>query len=197
MSDETATLPEPPGVSLEDIDRMLVATPAILWAELQGMSQPLMRWRPAPGAWCALEIVGHLIETDLRAFSARIVQVRNEPGATFDGFDPVAVARRRDDREADPQALVDEFARVRKVGVGLVRGLTAADLAVGGVDPEVGGLTIANLLAAWVAHDRAHLAQVGLIVRAATLAGMGNARGFGHAVEAARWQAGHLAVPER
>ena len=53
------------------------------------------------------------------------------------------------------------------------------------------------LLAAWVAHDRAHLAQVGLIVRAAMLAGMGNARAFGHAVEAARWQAGHVANPER
>ena len=184
-----AAFATPPACSLGDSERMLTATPAIVWGELLGMPEALRRWRPAPGEWCALEVVGHLIEADLRAFLNRIVLVRDEPGVAFEAWDPDRVAAARGDAEKDAQAVVDEFARVRALGVGVVRELTAADLALTGRHPDVGALSIANLLAEWVAHDRAHVAQIGQITRAAMLAGMGAAARFGHAAEVADWQA--------
>ena len=65
----------------------------------------------------------------------------------------------------------------------------AGDLTLVGRHPDVGALTVSNLLAEWVAHDRAHLAQLGQITRAAMLPGMGNARRFGHAEETRVWAA--------
>ncbi len=180
----------PPGCTLADIERMLTATPAMVWAELQGMPDALRRWRPAPGEWCALEVLGHLAETDMRAFLNRVILIREAPGSVFERWDPDAVAAARHDHEKDAQSLLDEFARVRALGVSVIRELQPRDLALAGVHPDVGDVTVANLLAEWVAHDRAHLAQVGSIVRAAMLAGMGNAASFGHATEAAAWQRG-------
>ncbi len=180
--------PEPPGCTLGDLERMLTATPAIVWAELQGMPDALRRWRPAPGEWCALEVVGHLIEADLRAFTNRIVLLRSEPGAIFDRWDPDAVESARHDDARTAEALLDEFARVRAVGVGVVRELTTADLRLAGTHPDVGELTIANLLAEWVAHDRAHLEQIGRIVRAGMLPGLGAASAFGHVQEVIAWR---------
>ena len=167
---------------------MLTATPAMAWGELQGMTDDLLRWRPVAGEWCALEVVGHLVEADLRAFIGRIVLIREEPGVLFEPWDPVEIAATRRDHQRDARDLIEEFARVRAVGVSTVRGLAAADLPMPGVHPVVGELTIGNLLAEWVAHDRAHLAQLGSIVRAAMLDGMGNAARFGHAVEARAWR---------
>ena len=177
----------PPACSLADIERMLTATPAIVWGELQGMPEPLRRWRPAPGEWCALGVVGHLTEADLRAFLGRIVLLRDEPGAAFAPWDPDLVAASRRDGAKDAQQVVDEFAKVRALGVGVVRDLSPADRARSGRHPDVGELSVGNLLAEWVAHDRAHLAQLGQITRAAMLAGMGNARRFGHAAETRTW----------
>ncbi len=181
-------LPQAPGCTLADIERMLTATPAMVWAELQGMPDALRRWRPAPGEWCALDVLGHLTEADMRAFLNRVILLREAPGSVFERWDPDAVAAARGDCDKDAQALLDEFAKVRALGVSVVRELATTDLAVAGVHPDVGEVTIANLLAEWVAHDRAHLAQIGSIVRAAMLAGMGNAAAFGHAEEAASWQ---------
>lgn len=183
-----ATWAEPPACTLGDLERMLTATPAMVWAELQGMSDALRRWRPAPGEWCALGIVGHLIETDLRAFTNRIVLVRAEPGALFEGWDPDTIEATRHDDVKTAEALLDEFAKVRAVGVSVVRELTPADLRLAGRHPDVGALTIANLLAEWVAHDRAHLEQIGRIVRVGMLPGMGHAVAFGHMQEAVAWR---------
>lgn len=179
-----------PGCSLADIERMLTATPAMVWAELQGMPDALRRWRPAPHEWCALEVLGHLTEADMRAFLNRVILLREEPGSVFEPWDPDAVAAARRDHERDAQALLDEFAKVRALGVSVIRELRPEDLALAGVHPDVGELTVANLLAEWVAHDRAHLAQIGSIVRAAMLPGMGNAGAFGHVEETAAWLRG-------
>ena len=166
---------------------MLTATPAIVWAELQGMSPELSRWRPAPSEWCALEVVGHLIETDLRAFLNRVIAVRQEPGVLFERWDPDLVEASRCDHEREAETLLDEFAKVRALGVGVIRELAAEDLVLSGMHPDVGPLTIGNLLAEWVAHDRAHIAQIGMIVRAAMLTGMDAATEFGHCEEVQVW----------
>lgn len=168
---------------------MLTATPALIWGELQGMPDGLRRWHPAAGEWCALEVVGHLTEADMRAFLNRIVLLRGEPGALFEPWNPDEIAASRGDCGKDAQTMVDEFAKVRAVGVGVLRELSADELTLAGRHPDVGDLSIANLIAEWVAHDRAHLAQLGQITRAAMLAGMGNALAFGHVEETLDWLA--------
>jgi hypothetical protein len=157
---------------------MLGAALTSLRSEVQGMPDRVARFRPAPGEWCALNVIGHLSEAERRGFAGRIGIILAEDDPTFTGWDPDEVARARADHEKDPAAVLAEFAALREASVRLVARLTAADLARGGTHPQVGRLTVADLLHEWVHHDRNHLAQIGANVQACAWPHMGNSQRF-------------------
>jgi hypothetical protein len=156
----------------------LRAAGAAIEAELAGLPPAVLRWHPAPGEWCVLEVVGHLIEAESRGFAGRIREVLAAPEPTFRPWDQGAVARARHDCERDPAALRDEFAGARRASTDLVGGLAPTDLARGGQHPAVGHLRIGDLLQEWVHHDRAHLRQILANVQAFVWPHMGNAQRF-------------------
>ena len=57
--------------NLEQVAAILRSTPDLLRAQLLPLDPSVLRWRPAPSEWCANEVIGHLIETDLDAFMGR------------------------------------------------------------------------------------------------------------------------------
>ncbi|HEY8291302.1 MAG TPA: DinB family protein [Thermomicrobiales bacterium] len=83
------------------------------------------RWRPAPGEWSVIEIVGHLADSE-RIFSYRALRIaRNDPtplpGADLEAYVPAAGFESR--TLAD---VVGEYAAVRQATLALLRGLDAA-----------------------------------------------------------------------
>src|SRR5688500_5966594 len=120
---------------------LLGTMPVILRVEFEAAPGELLRWRPAPGDWCVLDVVGHLIATEERGFVGRIRTLLAEARPRFTTWDPSAVARERQDERRDPAQLMAEFIRRRTAGVALVVALTATDLDRGGDHPEVGFLT--------------------------------------------------------
>ncbi len=132
---------------------LLRAMPIFLRAEFEAAPGEFLRWRPAPEEWCVLEVVGHLIETEERGFAGRIRTILAEERPRFSTWDPSAVARERQDEQRDPAQLLAEFSGRRTAGAALVEPLTAADLARGGDHPEVGFLTVNDLLHEWI-HQR-------------------------------------------
>ena len=157
---------------------LLGTMPIFLQSQFEAVPEELLRWRPAPEEWCLLEVVGHLIETEERGFAGRIRTILAEERPQFMTWDPSAVARERQDEQRDPAALLAEFTRRRTAGVTLVEALTAADLGRGGDHPEVGFLTINDLLHEWIHHDANHLRQMLANVQAYTWPQMGNAQRF-------------------
>ena len=134
--------------------------------------------RPAPGEWCANEVLGHLLEADRRGFTGRVREALAEDHPFFREWDQPAVAAGRHDAERDPESLVRELLAQREADFELVAGLDATDLARGGTHPTVGELTVENLLHEWVHHDREHLAQLMAVTKVLTWPAMGNARRF-------------------
>ena len=63
-------------------------------------------------------------------------------------------------------------------GLTLVEALTATDLGRGGDHPEVGFLTVNDLLHEWIHHDANHLRQMLANIQAYTWPSMGNAQRF-------------------
>ena len=76
-----------------------------------------------------------------------------------------------------PQLLA-EFSGRRTAGAALVETLTATDLGRGGDHPEVGFLTVNDLLHEWIHHDANHLRQMLANVQTYTWPQMGNAQRF-------------------
>ena len=80
--------------------------------------------------------------------------------------------------EKDLAGLLGEWTRLREAGVAVVEGLGHEDLPRAGRHPTVGRLSIADLLAEWVHHDRNHQRQILANVQAYVWPHMGNAQRF-------------------
>jgi len=161
-----------------EVGRLLESAVAMIRAELAALPDDVLAWHPAPGEWCAKEVLGHLIESEGRGFAGRIRIILASDTPALATWDQNEVARARRDCERGAPALVDEFARLRRESVALVTGLGAADLARGGRHPKVGLLRVGDLLHEWVHHDRNHLRQMLSNVQALAWPHMGNARRF-------------------
>ena len=170
----------PPGaLDARQAGDLLRASAAALRAELAALPPALLTWHPAPGEWCAKEVLGHLIEAEQRGFAGRVRQIlesTEEP--RFAAWDQLAVARARRDCERDASALLDELGALREASVALVGRLRTGDLGRGGHHPTVGYLTIGDLLHEWVHHDRNHQKQILATVQAFVWPHMGNAQRF-------------------
>ena len=138
--------------------------PEVLAALTAGLDAAAWRARPAAAEWAPLEIVCHLRDEETEDFGAR-VRVVAENGGHFAPIDPErwAVERRYLDDDG-PRALA-AFRMRRGTNLVFLGDLTPVRLAGAVTHSRAGSLSGLDLLAAWVAHDRLHLAQL-----AATLA---------------------------
>jgi len=161
-----------------EVARMIESAAAAIRAEFAAHADDVLAWHPAPGEWCAKEVLGHLIEAERRGFAGRIRLILSGDEPRLETWDQSAIARVRGDCGRPATALIAELDALRRESVALVAGLRAADLGRGGLHPKVGRLDVGELLHEWVHHDRNHLRQLLANVQAAAWAHMGNARRF-------------------
>ena len=167
-----------PALTPKEMAALLRASMDAIRAESAALSDHAASWHPAPGEWCAKEVIGHIIEAERRGFAGRVREflAKDEPACV--AWDQDAVARERKDCARPLGALVDELSALRVESVRLVEGLPTAALGRGGQHPKVGRLTIGDVVHEWVHHDRNHLKQLMANVQALAWPHMGNAQRF-------------------
>lgn len=149
---------------LEAAQRELSRVPAALETLLGGLEPAVGRTRPAPDEWAPVEILCHLRDEEAEDFGARLrALLRGD--SDFAPIDPVGWVEARRYRDADLREALDEFRARREQTMALLAGLAAERLDASITHPVGGRLSGLDIVAAWVAHDRLHLAQL-----AATLA---------------------------
>ncbi|HEU5320954.1 MAG TPA: DinB family protein, partial [Methylomirabilota bacterium] len=156
-----------PAVLLAQARQELARLPGVLESLLGGLDDALWRARPAPGEWSPLEIVCHLRDEEEEDFGARL-RVVVEGGDRFAPIDPPAWAVERRYADAEPRQALAALGRGRAASLAFLAALAPERLARAVTRPGHGRLSGLDLLAAWVTHDRLHLAQL-----AATLARTG------------------------
>jgi DinB family protein len=145
----------------------LARLPAILGAMLADLDPPQWRARPAPTEWSPVEIVCHLRDEEVEDFGARVRAILDEADA-FERIDPARWAVDRRYHETEGETALAAFLERRAASLAWLRGVEPARLARAIEQPRLGRLSGLDLVAAWVTHDRLHLAQL-----AATLARTG------------------------
>jgi DinB superfamily len=144
--------------------RELARFPTVLDALLSDLDMTAWRTRPAPAEWAPVEIVCHLRDEEVEDFGARL-RVVLEGGTSFVPIDPERwVVERRYLEDDGPRALAI-FRERRTASLGSLAAIVPAGLTARVEHRRFGGLSGLDILAAWVEHDRLHLAQL-----AATLA---------------------------
>jgi DinB superfamily len=144
---------------------ILARTPATLDALLRGLPGGWIAANEGGRTWSPFDVVGHLIHGERTDWvpRARIILEHGESRA-FDKFDRFAQFAGSEDRTLP--SLLDEFAALRRDNLRELAalGLTEADLARRGLHPELGVVTLGQLLATWVAHDLDHVMQISRVL---------------------------------
>jgi hypothetical protein len=148
----------------------LARLPGVLDGLLGDLDPDTWRARPAPDEWAPVEIVCHLRDEEVEDFGAR-VQAVLDGHTRFSPIDPERWAVERSYREADPRAALAALAERRAASVASLAQIDPHRLLGVVESPAAGPLSGLDLLAAWVTHDRLHLAQL-----SATLARLWAAR---------------------
>ena len=144
---------------------VLERTPATLRALLGGLPPAWTDATEGPDTWSPYIVVGHLIHGERTDWipRARIILAQGAD-RRFEPFDREAQFRESRDRPMDE--LLNEFSLLRMVNLNELFGweLTDRKLALEGEHPELGTVTLRQLLATWVAHDLAHLNQISRVM---------------------------------
>lgn len=145
--------------------QVLERTPAVLDRLLRGTGPSWHRADEGPETWSAFDVVGHLIhgeETDWIP-RARVILEDGEE-RPFEPFDRFAQLTRFGGWTLD--RLLDRFAELRASNLETLRRwrLTDEHLALRGRHPELGAVTLGQLLATWAVHDLNHLGQISRVM---------------------------------
>ena len=144
---------------------VLERTPGTLRALLAGLPPAWTDATEGPDTWSPYVVVGHLIHGERTDWipRARIILAQG-PDRRFVPFD--REAQLRESRGKPLDELLEEFSRLRAENLATLAGwqLTDAQLALEGEHPELGPVTLRQLLATWVAHDLAHLNQISRVM---------------------------------
>lgn len=140
---------------------ILRQTPYTLTRMLEDLSPEWTESRGEQDNWSPYDVIGHLIfgeETDWMP-RAEIILAQGD-NRTFVPFD--RLAQFEQSRATSLQDLLTEFAHVRSVNLEkLARWeLTPDHLSLKGVHPELGEVTLEQLLSTWVVHDLNHIRQI-------------------------------------
>lgn len=150
---------------LERSIEVLAATPATVRAMLGDLSE---EWTASTGnrdEWQPYDIIGHYIygeETDWIP-RAKIILAQADD-RTFQPFDRTAQFELSNGRSlAD---LLDEFQRKRSGSIATLRSweLVDEELGLKGIHPELGDVTLRELIATWVVHDLTHIRQIATVM---------------------------------
>jgi hypothetical protein len=140
---------------------VLERTPGVLGGLLGGIGEGWSSGDEGPETWSAFDVVGHLCfgeETDWVPRS-RIILAQGAD-RTFEPFDRFAQLERFRGWSLD--RLLGRFATLRAANLEVVRGwdLTEDQLSLTGLHPELGEVTLRQLLATWAVHDLNHVSQI-------------------------------------
>lgn len=152
------------GLSLTDGRRVLQQTPSALAAVLNSVPPAWLEVNEGPGTWSPRQVVQHLVWGEVDDWIPRVRMITaHGTSRPFLPFDREEGFRRYADWPVD--RLLLEFARLRGDSlVALDELVTAGDLAREGRHPDLGVVTMAQLLATWVTHDLTHLTQIGRVL---------------------------------
>jgi uncharacterized damage-inducible protein DinB len=146
--------------SLSEAAAILSRTPASLAAMLEGLPETWTHATEGAGTWSPYDVIGHLIHGERTDWIPRAQHILSGDSGPFVPFDRTAQFTDSQGQKLDE--LLTTFAGLRQENLATLRqmNLTAADLDRQGLHPELGEVTLRQLLATWVVHDLDHVGQI-------------------------------------
>ena len=145
---------------LQDAVTILERTPVSLKAMLEGLPEIWTRATEGEGTWSPYDVIGHLIHGERTDWIPRVQHILAGDPGPFLPFDRTAMLTESEGKELCE--LLETFADLRKENLATLKAmnLTDSDFDRRGLHPELGEVTLRQLLATWVVHDLDHVGQI-------------------------------------
>ncbi len=144
---------------------VLERTPRVLESLLGGLDTPWTHENEGPDTWSPFDIVGHLVHGEKTDWIPRILIILNDSDNKT--FRPVDRFAQFEESKGKTMAdLLEEFKSLRNQNLEQLKGfvLTEFELNSKGIHPELGEVTLQQVLATWVTHDLGHIAQISRVM---------------------------------
>lgn len=151
--------------NLDHSIRILEKSPSVLMTLLGDLPENWITRNDGNESWSAFDIVGHLIHGEKTDWIPRAkIILESGKDRIFTPFD--RFAQFEDSAGKTIQQLLEEFHLLRLQNLEILRemNLQDGDLQREGVHPELGVVTLQQLLATWVVHDLGHLRQISRVL---------------------------------
>lgn len=146
---------------LDEAKSVLQRTPPTLNSLLRDLPDAWIVSNEGPDTWSPFDVVGHLIHGEESDWvpRARIILADGE-NSSFVPFDRFAMFEKSKGKSMGD--LLETFERLRRENLRELEqmNLTPELLSKRGKHPELGIVTLSELLATWVVHDLGHIAQI-------------------------------------
>ena len=144
---------------------ILERTPIVLESMLSELSSSWIKTNEGENTWSPYDILGHLIFGEKTDWIVRIKIILSKPeNKMFEPFDRFAQLKEKQDKNISE--LIAEFKNLRKNNLTELRSLniTNTDFELKGIHPELGEVTLEQLISTWVVHDLGHIAQISRVM---------------------------------
>ena len=151
--------------SVDKALEILERTPMVLEVFLKELSDLWLHCNEGEETWSAYDVVGHLIHGEKTDWIERLKIIMSDTGnKTFVPFD--RFAQFEDSKGKTMVQLLEYFKVLRNQNITYLKSLNLQekDLDRKGIHPELGEVTLKNLLATWVTHDLGHIAQISRVM---------------------------------
>lgn len=151
--------------STEKALEILEQTPKTLKSYLGNLSDDWLFANEGNDTWSPYDVVGHLIHGEKTDWIPRLkIILSNSENKTFESFD--RFAQFENSKGKTITQILNEFENLRQDNLKVLKqlNLSSEQLKLKGMHPELGEVSISELLACWVTHDLGHIAQISRVM---------------------------------
>ena len=143
-----------------ELIRSLSAMPGYLYEQFDSLTAEDARLPGPGGAFSPVEQVWHLADLEREGFGVRIRRLRDEQAPRLPDFDGARIARERHYRSLSLREGLEAFAVARKANLATLQSLPREAWARSGSQDGVGVVTLCDLPALLLQHDREHVLEI-------------------------------------
>jgi hypothetical protein len=146
---------------LDDAKEILRHTPATLNSMLRHLPEGWANSNEGPESWSPFDVMGHLVHAEEVDWIPRAcIIMKYGETRTFEPFDRFAMFEKSKGKSLSD--LLDRFEQLRAENLKKLdeMNITPEMLDKRGMHPELGFVTLSQLLSTWVVHDLGHIGQI-------------------------------------
>jgi hypothetical protein len=146
---------------LDNAKEVLKRTPAMLNSLLHGLPDEWIFSNEGADSWTPFDVVGHLIHAEETDWIPRIkIILKYGEKGVFEPFDRFVMFEKSKGKTLSDLLIMFEQRRGESLEELRELNLTAGMFGMQGNHPELGEITLGQLLSTWVVHDLSHVGQI-------------------------------------